>query len=249
MLFKHHHCDCVLLSKRCGSASAQHTPLVLPGAKLSPRLPCCALDTHRGPRLHTPTCDTHRHPDTAAARRDPSRMAHCEVEPRAPGWRAGTGWRRVRVMGVTRVQAQARSRRAARVCAPVCRHTGRSRGLGGCRCACPEGQRQQGPARWPRAVAELPEARLAVRSHRPLLLADLWRGDASPGPGPVREAWVLAPLSAPCSVSKPQPAPAHTQEDAARAGAAQGPAVWPSAGGAGVHVGAFVELTRGPLGR
>lgn len=210
MLFKHHHCDCVLLSKRCGSASAQHTPLVLPGAKLSPRLPCCALDTRRGPRLHTPTCDT---PAPRHCCSSPGSLPYGPLRGGASGTglACGTGWRRVRVMGVTRVQAQARSRRAARVCAPVCRHTGRSQGLGGCRCACPEGQRQQGPARWPRAVAELPGARLAVRSHRPLLLADLWRGDASPGPGPVREAWVLAPLSAPCSVSKPQPAPAHTQ--------------------------------------
>lgn len=33
---------------------------------------------------------------------------------------------------------------------------------------------QQRPARWPQAVAELPGTCLAVRSRRPLLLADLW---------------------------------------------------------------------------
>lgn len=64
-------------------------------------------------------------------------------------------------------------------------------------------------------------------------------GCAKPGPRatPVREAQVLALLSAPCSVRKPQPPPAHTREDAARAGAAP------------ASTSGLAELRRGALGR
>lgn len=60
MLFKHHHCDCVLFSKRCGSATAQHTPLVLPGAKLSPAMHATHAEAHgcTRPRVTRPGTQT-----------------------------------------------------------------------------------------------------------------------------------------------------------------------------------------------
>lgn len=86
-------------------------------------------------------------------------------------------------------------------------------------------------------MAELPGTRLAVRSCRPLLLAALRRVGASPGLGPRPcgrpGCWLPRLLRAPSrSPSRP---PAHTQERVARAGAAPGPAVWPSAGPRGAN--------------